>query len=626
MGARFAVRHSIGGTRDDRGAVAAIMASTVVVLVLVASFAVDLGVQRVARRDMQSLADVVALDVGRLVNGRTTSQIKAGQTTPFTLRSLSETLNRSVARNLPSTLGSKPSNCAASGGTVSTVGDACVRAYLVALNSDGTYPTGAGGVPQEQTANLAPTGVVVMARTAVGFAFGGIAGIAGGGAERLSVVGTRATACFAMGSFLARVQVAGGGSAGGEAGTTVNTPVASINAYVNAALGLNAAGGATLLGYNGLANASFSVNQLATALGVGSPTELATTSVTVGQFLQATAMALSQNGDAANAQVVSAIINHTTTSALNTQVLIGNLISLDNNPGAALNTQLNAFSLITSGVLLASGGNLASVPTGISIGGNQVTSKLTLIKPAQTGCGGVGAVAMTEQVDLVLSGQMASPASAIGLPGTVAGVTLTSPGAYSYRTSVAQATGTITAISCGQYSVPAPDGLVVSVTPKGAVIVASVPIKLEFNVELRSLGVLVANVNVKVTADATASTATTAAGAPLDLHLPPNDVSPLSTSANATGLKDATIAVTKTGATVTAKLAGLGVILDAAQTVVIDGLITSALNAAKPTVNGLIGSLDGVLATLNTTLGLNTAGADVFGIKRPNCASPALRG
>ena len=51
------------------------VALLLVVLVPSSAMAVDLGMQRVVRRDMQTLADVVALDVVRLVDGRTASQI-----------------------------------------------------------------------------------------------------------------------------------------------------------------------------------------------------------------------------------------------------------------------------------------------------------------------------------------------------------------------------------------------------------------------------------------------------------------------------------------------------------------------------------------------------------------------
>ncbi len=67
--------------RDERGTTIVLVAIVSIVLVTIAAFAVDLGMQRVARRDMQALADAVALDLARLVDGRTAQQIVAGSGT-----------------------------------------------------------------------------------------------------------------------------------------------------------------------------------------------------------------------------------------------------------------------------------------------------------------------------------------------------------------------------------------------------------------------------------------------------------------------------------------------------------------------------------------------------------------
>ena len=52
--------------RDERGAIIPMMAMLLVVLIPSTAIAVDLGMQRVVRRDMQALADVVALAVAAL--------------------------------------------------------------------------------------------------------------------------------------------------------------------------------------------------------------------------------------------------------------------------------------------------------------------------------------------------------------------------------------------------------------------------------------------------------------------------------------------------------------------------------------------------------------------------------
>ena len=79
-----------------RGAIIPMMAMLLVVLIPSTAIAVDLGMQRVVRRDMQALADVVALDLVRLVDGRNAAQINSGYHGHATL---SVALVRSVARN-----------------------------------------------------------------------------------------------------------------------------------------------------------------------------------------------------------------------------------------------------------------------------------------------------------------------------------------------------------------------------------------------------------------------------------------------------------------------------------------------------------------------------------------------
>jgi Flp pilus assembly protein TadG len=63
--------------KDENGAVALTVALVVTLLLAVASFALDLGLARVGVRDMQAVADVVALDMARQIDGRTVSAIEA---------------------------------------------------------------------------------------------------------------------------------------------------------------------------------------------------------------------------------------------------------------------------------------------------------------------------------------------------------------------------------------------------------------------------------------------------------------------------------------------------------------------------------------------------------------------
>ena len=65
------------GPRDERGAIIPMVALLMSVLMGAAAMGVDLGQLRVGRVDMQSLADVVSLDLARQIDGRQTQVIQA---------------------------------------------------------------------------------------------------------------------------------------------------------------------------------------------------------------------------------------------------------------------------------------------------------------------------------------------------------------------------------------------------------------------------------------------------------------------------------------------------------------------------------------------------------------------
>ena len=88
---------------DDRGAVAVFLAVTVALIVGIGTLAVDLGMQRVVRRDMQALADVAALDLARELDGRTISELA-----PELDRSDPSSALSSVLAGNDTTLGSDP--------------------------------------------------------------------------------------------------------------------------------------------------------------------------------------------------------------------------------------------------------------------------------------------------------------------------------------------------------------------------------------------------------------------------------------------------------------------------------------------------------------------------------------
>ena len=81
--------------RDESGAVALVVALVTVAVVLpIAAMGVDLGMQRVARRDMQAIADMVALDMSRHLDGQTKYSVLKNTA------AWKDGIRRSVARNV----------------------------------------------------------------------------------------------------------------------------------------------------------------------------------------------------------------------------------------------------------------------------------------------------------------------------------------------------------------------------------------------------------------------------------------------------------------------------------------------------------------------------------------------
>ncbi len=82
--------------RGDRGAITLLTVLIVSVLFAAAAIVVDIGMQRVTRRDLQALADVVALDLAREITGGRT-QADLAPAGDFT--NPASAVSRSVARN-----------------------------------------------------------------------------------------------------------------------------------------------------------------------------------------------------------------------------------------------------------------------------------------------------------------------------------------------------------------------------------------------------------------------------------------------------------------------------------------------------------------------------------------------
>ncbi|MGQ0616436.1 MAG: TadG family pilus assembly protein [Acidimicrobiia bacterium] len=210
----------------DRGAVIPMVAISLVVLIIGTAFSIDLGRQMSRRRDMQAIADVIALDMGRLIDGTSTRQ--ALESSVAWEQQLTDTRSRNDfqpagARQLEPVLG---------------VWDEQSQTFT---------PSAPEGIPNA---------VRVTARDEVAYFFAPGAG----GVNRLAIAtkGGEETVDFSMGSYLATVSP----FQGGVLGALIGTAFPGSSAFLD------------ILSYRGLAAGNIDLGILATELGFATPNDL----------------------------------------------------------------------------------------------------------------------------------------------------------------------------------------------------------------------------------------------------------------------------------------------------------------------------------------------------------------
>lgn len=564
-------------SRDERGAVAVIVGVISMVLVVIAAFAVDLGMQRVARRDMQSLADVVALDLVRELDGQRT----IADLTPL----MPGLAQASLVRN---------KLCGpASNRQVCNVGDIPqLSVELGTLSPAGAFTASAAPA-------VVPTALRVTAATSVGFAF--VPG--SGGAVRTAVANTDSGACFKLGAV----------------GVGLDTKRSLLlNAILGEALGTPVS--LTLAGYQGLANASLSLLDLVgvPSLGVGTVDELLSTDVNLADFYDAAAVVLTNQGDTAQADLFEAFALAVGPVA---EVDLGDLVNLDQGNGAAAAASFNALDLLYGSATVSDGRSFVEVPTlGISLPLVSLTGSVRVGQAAQAGCGRVqSATATTQQVSTDLDGTIASlpGVSGAGLTVSSTSVTITD-----LKVTAASATGVLTAADCGTPDIAEPDSMSVLATPGLVTITGSLSIRLGAQMQLPFglLGGLVLvglDIRIPATLNATSSTAGTTVA--MEFPTLPSYATAHPAGSAGVGLAPGAVSLSPGGTTVTATLLGIPLPLG--------GSLATVVNAAMTITSSLTTQLNSALVLpLIDALGVRLGSADVFGLPRPLCAEPALRG
>lgn len=576
--------------RDERGVVLPIVAVMLSVLVLIAAFGVDLGMQRVARRDMQALADAVALDLARLLDGRTAAQIQAGNARSMGIEAAK---NASEQRNEGSALGDDP----------------VVEWTLVTLDLRGDPVRAPDGTVSSVSGGAVPDAVLVTARTSVDFAFA-----TGSGAAGRSAIGVASTtACHRLGSFVA----------------ALNTGDAAALAQLNEILHVNL----SLVSYQGLADVGVSLADLALEMGAGDIDSLLTGYVSYASLVKATIDVLNKKKPTGYAAAVTTLGAVLGAAGGIGAVRLGNVLSISPDDRAALATKLNVLDLLAGSVLVADGTHAVSLPNlqaqvpGL---GNHFTGSLNIVAAAQLACGEPNSpVARARNSQLV--GDLGM--EFINLPslnidaGVLKGTLQTAKGTGALHVALGNAQSQLIdppRVSCGAGTVADPSTFSVSVA--SGLAQYSLDSEVEAAGKLKiGVGPLAVTADVVVVVGLSLRAPGTTGSVVAPLSIPPHDRTPYRTGSPVSLLTPVVPVIKSASVTVG------GVSVDAlTKTLVTDAIVASLTvgnnNFTDRTLRPLAANIDTQLIGPSAALlGLRVGGADVYAVSA-SCGTPALAG
>lgn len=239
-----------------------------------------------------------------------------------------------------------------------------------------------------------------------------------------------------------------------------NTPLGSVLKLVGVDLDQT-----TLLGYDGLAQAKVTPHGLLKALEIpveadisigGFNALLAAHKVSLGDLVDATATVLSQSGvahadldalrDALAARLDIDRLAIQLGSNDTSSGLFGRIVAPDGPATAALDAQVNALDLLTTGISIANSGRAVDVSQLNVLG---VQARAAIIEPPSIAIGGVGTRAYNAQVRLFLDIDSNNLALGLGKVLTALGIRLRLP----IHADVTNAMATVTSLQCS--AVPA---------------------------------------------------------------------------------------------------------------------------------------------------------------------------
>lgn len=392
-----------GGTGDERGAILILSTVGVVLAVVAAALAVDLGTLAQERRRIQKVADLAALDAVRDVPANYDAKAKES--------AVRNGFPVAAGYNVVAVEGTKTGGtCVPSAGA----GKACVTVTAPHKN------------------DFLAGNQIVVAR---------------------AVAGPSAQAGFWMGSSLLSASLDN---------ATENLPL--LNRVFGRWLG-GPTGQASVVSYKGLADTSVQLRQLQAALGFGTPNELFNTNITMGQLLHATGVVLNNQGTAAALSAYNDIIRLENTTTSTAQFKLGDFLKVSQGyENKALDGSINVFELITGGAQVANKNNLIDAGTVIHLPIDYLapiadvtadaTLKLKVIEGPKHYFGPVGGSATTSQIEVTLGthvdvgSNLVVPTWLLNLLSISGSEGLHIIGDVTAKYTAGGATGTLSAIRC----------------------------------------------------------------------------------------------------------------------------------------------------------------------------------
>lgn len=354
--------------RDERGGVIVMSVVFLTIIMLLTSLVIDVGIARIVRTDVQSLADTTALDLASALDGTATKSELLNPSTPAGTK-FATAKSQTFARNT-----------ATIGGNVS-IDDVTVKLGLADGNGKWIDEAAPGQYPNAVRVSVAGT-------TKTRFWPGAGTARPVGTAD---AVREPKAACITVGSFLAALDT----SSGGTMLAKLLNEVAPTSAEIFSSSGLVT-----------LKNIGVPLADLAAELNVASPSKLLDTSVTLAQLARASATVLGRQSGSAVTSAVSALnAIAANASAVSNSIKVGDILQLGSgNAAAVLAGNISVLDLISSSVFAIDSNHVVDLKNlGITIPGfTAVDLKATVINPPKTVCGGAGSQVSNSQVTLDL--------------------------------------------------------------------------------------------------------------------------------------------------------------------------------------------------------------------------------